>query len=928
MTIPHIKQRHLALRRHPEARNGAPSPNALGRIPSPKAPRAGSPGRRAAGLSVTALLLVGVVGALTVDVTVSSPSPQCDSNYALTKLSDGDFVYFEVTSPTDASPTGDIFFVRTESDSTEEDFRVDRGSPGITGDSCTTAVQGTPIEIHEVGGDPEHLVYTSGGDGFFETVDGGITWATVTFAAGNMFPTPCGLGPSWVRADADSWAFLGGNTVAGQCRPHLRSTQDAGATWSSSAILLGTIQIGSTPNCCKLFTLSATEYLAYIGQNCALYFYDTVLDTAVIRGTSPTNTHKVQGQTLPDCTSGVVGASSIVQLNNGDIWVHVKGDGQSGGSQDSYLWLTTNDGVSWTFDRLTVNSYTTINTFLFTDGTNIVPVIHNGDTGFLEFGTYTIANGEFSGYQDSALDAEFSIAGKATGFNSVVMVANDGDNTEALGNAYIASITGIGGAAPGVNQIAVNDLTQADVDTTGTIIIAREDGGETIKTYNAGSLSEIGTFPTPDCGIYAGVSSIRTSRDWFTSFGACDGTGNVDFLHVKSESLDTPNFLEDCSTEFCKELNEEFALTSFGFAFNIPEDMHALGTVSAIPYSFERSTTSGLDNGYASWTFSTLNGQIGVISASYNDLAADRGDRAVIDVSPGSDIHAFCSWRNPDNDQDYIAGVSNGPTVFAEVSAEIRHRPPSNSDSVEVEADTLIQNSVPFGLAGSVGCAKHQAIVGTATAIYLVNITAEGGVTALGNVVWVEPRVAFTNNEAAISSNGNFSAWRDGGLIRVVHTQNHTTATSLAVPTGTWRGIEFDEKGGQLFVYTNDFITIYDVSPFTCRLDCSATNNEFGEPLPGTGQEDGDGDTDELAFLDSPYFWIVLWIAIVEVLIAALAWGTRAGFSGLVYLIGGMAVYIIGMLIDRIDGTVQVSPWPLVVIVAAAVGLAIANFRR
>jgi hypothetical protein len=53
--------------------------------------------------------------------------------------------------------------------------------------------------------------------------------------------------------------------------------------------------------------------------------------------------------------------------------------------------------------------------------------------------------------------------------------------------------------------------------------------------------------------------------------------------------------------------------------------------------------------------------------------------------------------------------------------------------------------------------------------------------------------------------------------------------------------------------------------------------------------------------------------------IALLSWGTRAGFGGLVYGVAMLVVYIIGMLFNP----EAISPWPVVVVVAFAIGMGI-----
>lgn len=92
----------------------------------------------------------------------------------------------------------------------------------------------------------------------------------------------------------------------------------------------------------------------------------------------------------------------------------------------------------------------------------------------------------------------------------------------------------------------------------------------------------------------------------------------------------------------------------------------------------------------------------------------------------------------------------------------------------------------------------------------------------------------------------------------------------------------------------------------------------------GDGDGEGDGDGTELDLLGNAYFWVMIWILLIEVAIAALSWATRAGFPGIVYGIAALVVYIAAILLNGAD---EVNPWPVVVVLIVVIGLAIARWR-
>lgn len=99
--------------------------------------------------------------------------------------------------------------------------------------------------------------------------------------------------------------------------------------------------------------------------------------------------------------------------------------------------------------------------------------------------------------------------------------------------------------------------------------------------------------------------------------------------------------------------------------------------------------------------------------------------------------------------------------------------------------------------------------------------------------------------------------------------------------------------------------------------------------IPDDGDQDGNGQgttgDDIAALLGNVYFWVVFWIVLINVCIAALSWGTRAGFGGLVYGIATLCVYIAAILLN---GPEVVNPWPIVAVASVAIGFGITRWIR
>lgn len=478
----------------------------------------------------------------------------------------------------------------------------------------------------------------------------------------------------------------------------------------------------------------------------------------------------------------------------------------------------------------------------------------------------------------------------------------------------------------GFTQVAVTDLIEADADNAGRVVIARLDSGENVTTFNGVSLADLATLATPTCG-FAGVHALNKEGTIYVSFGDCDGSGDVDTLKVRDKSLGDPEFPNGCAGE-CQQDNEQDPTD-----FDIPADLNDLGALYLSPYSFTFNDDPGNvdDFGYASWTFSTLSGEIGVVVVGYEEgIQSDTGDRELIDISPGTPVSDFCSWHNGEANLDFFAGVSEGGlTTAATARINFNERGPLH-DLVTIESDVIWQNGNPLGQAHSIACAGHQAIVKKGTDVYFVNVTNPAGTEAEGTLLWSVLATGDSNTKAvALSGNREWVAWRDGGNIRIAYGSNGTVAGSVPVPSGAWRSMELDQAGNILYVFTNDFITRYEVGNFTCRTlatgctinvdDGNRTTLPSPVSSPGPrvgGVFGGNAPPGWSARAFNGFLGVVLMAAVAGGFFFVL------GQSAIAAGIGAVVGFLLSFFFDLFEG------WVVLVVVALAVAVTVLAWLR
>ncbi len=501
-------------------------------------------------------------------------------------------------------------------------------------------------------------------------------------------------------------------------------------------------------------------------------------------------------------------------------------------------------------------------------------------------------------------------------------------------------------AGPAFNQVAVTGLVGYSMDGNGGVIVVRTDDGETIETYAVDDLSQLATASTPTCSTSDGAGSGQdgvNAASFFVDGGFkvyityldCDGDGESDVFRIRDPNLQP---YEDRCPDAEQDIeNDVDAIDNV----DVPNNMGEIGVISDLPPSY----LGRCDNEEASvgWSFSTAGtlaqngGRIGAFGVTFNSgVFSDLSDEETISVDTTAVpvVSQYCAWTSQDTGKDFIGGVSaNGRTVLAEVqssvilNANLNHEP-------DIDVQEIWSNNGQYNNANTISCASDTFIIATTDEIvyFFENSTEvnEFGF-ATPDVRWSLTGIDVpTSRGTAITGSERFVAILNGDNLEIRYSSNGTlTSDPFPVPSGLWKGMEFDSSGEHLAVFTADFITVYDTADNTCALTDTCTQDGGqgdGDPTPSPTPTPGPGDDDgELAFLDNIYFWVVIWILIFEIAVALLSWLTRAGFGGHVYLVVGVAVYIAAILIN---GAEAVNPWPIVVLLAISIALAITWWAR
>lgn len=473
-------------------------------------------------------------------------------------------------------------------------------------------------------------------------------------------------------------------------------------------------------------------------------------------------------------------------------------------------------------------------------------------------------------------------------------------------------------------SVAVNDLVGYSMDNTGVTILARTDSGDTIESYGVLDLDQTSTVATADCsadgphfdGVNAANFNSGTVDTIYLTYVDCSPDGDSDAFRIREGDLLTS------PTYGCNEATPNVEHSGL---IVIPENLGEIGTISDLNPSYAgRCSDEGLDDAAIGFSFSTVGtlaeggGKIGTVALVYNEgVVADDTDTDLETISSVAfpEVNQFCSWTNRDTGNDYMAGVGNGPTKAFEIVSSIVQNPDGLGLEADVELNGQFSNSGQYGNAVGVACQGDNLVILKVDQVhFLGNIS-----TSSEDVMPGWPKTingATRERGVAITGSGRFIAYVDGCMVTdtfcesgeiLIYASNGTLTGSLTVPSGTWRGMEFDNSGEHLAVFTNDFITVYGTAEVTCVLTNScAIDGGIGDGDLPPSTPGGDGDcaaifcppADGIGGISSSALLLFLGIVIVASFAASMSEKTASGAAGvaLFALLGLFIAYALGFI--------------------------------
>lgn len=395
-------------------------------------------------------------------------------------------------------------------------------------------------------------------------------------------------------------------------------------------------------------------------------------------------------------------------------------------------------------------------------------------------------------------------------------------------------------------QVAVTNLVGYSMDSLGLNIVARTENGQNVRTYGVSNLAQVATAATPNCDdagtYYDGVNSAAYTIDnvaqVYITYADCEATtGDTNAFRIRQADLSTPSF--PCSQATPNITNNA--------DIDVPNKLGQVGTISDITPGYRRADgtsrcgTSG-SNTFATvgWSFSEHgNGKIGAFAATYNSAGDDFDDKkdATLDATAFPEIDSFCAWQDPVSGKDYLGGVTvQGATGVYELITHVEETGAGAGLAVPTltMSQKFFNSGAPYGNAQAIACAQQDAIIETGTTV-----------TRLNDVMNTTRTVAYTKTVTspapvrglAFTASGKFAAYVDGSTIHIINATGVETGTQQ-VPSGTWRGMEFDASGQHLAVFTSTFITVYGTSTLTCATTNTCANDSVDN---GGISQGGDG---------------------------------------------------------------------------------------
>lgn len=435
--------------------------------------------------------------------------------------------------------------------------------------------------------------------------------------------------------------------------------------------------------------------------------------------------------------------------------------------------------------------------------------------------------------------------------------------------SYQMFVAGPGGPLDPVATATVTDLVGFDVDSTGSIAIARTELGENVRTYNAQTLgtSVSGTIDT-NCAVGTNdyedgvmARSLDSGGDaQLVGFLNCDASGDAQYLSIRQVdgSVPTQEQFNDCTPVDAGDVGCHYNIDLTDFDEPIDSALGQLGQVRDFPIDYSnQGSFLGSIVGRTAWAFASQQcasppgpsycsdlepGYVGV--ATYTARVVDPANTDFKQHHPDQDVEDFCLGLDGGN--YYLGSVVTGQpghtwtVTFSETDGDALDATISNNPSSFV------------GAVGGIACGGGQILVTTADSVQLLTRTG----TFLDEIDGISPTnrglslsEEFVGPEGAVADRGTtcttaleatgdclqFGVYVDGASAFIVNVTggSFVEVGSITLPSGSFHSIRMDRLAQNIWVATSTTIQKFEVFSVTT-----------GDPLNIPGDEDDGGALD------------------------------------------------------------------------------------
>lgn len=457
-----------------------------------------------------------------------------------------------------------------------------------------------------------------------------------------------------------------------------------------------------------------------------------------------------------------------------------------------------------------------------------------------------LCQGWQSSYHQSVTSRDVAVDMTPTKSYAVYTNSSFGDRAE-----LVWSINPVSSQAPD-HKVAVTGLVGFDVDPTGATIITRQSFTipNDIRTYGGGTLALLGQAES-NCNRQHGVAAISTHVVYLhckepddSGVGNTDWTSDVDAYHIRSTNLGPPNQPPICSgTGFCDENISDWTLAS-----DEDQALH-VATIADYPidYTNSRDDWNDFASVFMAFAFSTIDGQIGVVTLVQRNNAFDLSDVDTA-VIGGQAPDQICVVRDATG-TTYLYGTSSQSNVKGFRVDLQRTETALGSNHLDVQLVEVFPGTASTAGARGIGCGDGRfAILNDHKLTLWQRDAPQPYHTILG-------LTDVPSGGITMSADGRWLAYQSAGQISVLNASSvEVVFTTKAVP-GTFRGIDLQGAGSTLWSASDSWIYSWDIYNTTTGHDtiyhppgsgsggdpCGANCNDGGGGESGGGGSGGGG---------------------------------------------------------------------------------------